>query len=274
MVWLHGRELRRHRLSGLKFAAAAGGLVLAAYTLTLFVANDLTPLDALIAGAANTAPTMLFGLAAWRVIVSRVVARGPASELFAHAVLATLFCLLSYWLLMILLASASAASLIAFEVRPFPSRATAWQLLQNLTVYGALATHAYWYARAQAERVTASDAPAGGAPSPALRRYFIRVGDEIRPIDADSIISIAGADDYAEVVTATGKHLARMTLTEFESVLDPTRFYRVHRSWIINIAKINRAEPAGNGRMLLHMADGDLVQTSRAGARRLREHLL
>lgn len=261
-------------LSRLKFATAASGLVLAAYTLTLFIANDLTPLDALIAGVANTVATMVFGVIAWQVIVSRIVARGLPGQVFAHVLLAFAFCFLSYWLLIILLGAANAASPIAFDVRPFPSRASAWQLLQNLTVYGALATHAYWYARAGAGRVAAPQAPAGGAPSPTLTRYFIRVGDELRPIDADSIISIAGADDYAEVATASGKHLARMTLAEFESALDPTRFYRVHRSRIISLAKIERAEPAGDGRMLLHMADGEMIQTSRAGAKRLREHLL
>jgi two-component system, LytTR family, response regulator len=109
---------------------------------------------------------------------------------------------------------------------------------------------------------------------PGFSRYFIRSGDEIQPVDVDLIVSIAGADDYAEVATLKGKHLVRMTLAEFEKSLDPARFIRVHRSRIVNFERIVRAEPAGNGRMLLHMEDGEAIVASRAGSRLLRDRVI
>ncbi|RUL76194.1 LytTR family transcriptional regulator [Dyella choica] len=105
-------------------------------------------------------------------------------------------------------------------------------------------------------------------------RYFVRIGDELRPIDMDTVVSIGGADDYAEVWTLSGKHLVRMTLTDFTKSLDPARYARVHRSWIVNIHRIARAEPAGGGRLLLHMETGQTISTSRAGARLLRDRVI
>ena len=39
--------------------------------------------------------------------------------------------------------------------------------------------------------------------------------------------SITGADDYAEVATLQGRHLVRLSLSEFEKSLDGDRFIRV-----------------------------------------------
>jgi DNA-binding LytR/AlgR family response regulator len=104
-------------------------------------------------------------------------------------------------------------------------------------------------------------------------QVFVKQGDEIRPISLDQIVTIRGADDYSEIDTGSAKHLVRMTLANFEARLgDP--FLRVHRSYIVNAARIERAEPAGAGRLLLHMANGATVQTSRSGARLVRERVI
>ena len=105
-------------------------------------------------------------------------------------------------------------------------------------------------------------------------RYFVRIGEELRPLDIDTVVSIAGADDYAEVRTLSGKHLVRVTLAEFARSLDPAKYARVHRSWIVNVDRIASAEPAGGGRLLLHMETGETVSTSRAGAQLLRDRVL
>jgi two-component system, LytTR family, response regulator len=71
-------------------------------------------------------------------------------------------------------------------------------------------------------------------------------------VEVDEIVMIAGAQDYAEVSTTDGrKHLVRMSLAEFEQRLPDDSFVRVHRSTIINIAHLGRAEPIGSGRLTL-----------------------
>ena len=65
-----------------------------------------------------------------------------------------------------------------------------------------------------------------------------------------------------------------VTLAEFAKSLDPAKYVRVHRSWIVNTDRIARAEPAGGGRLLLHMETGQTISTSREGAKLLRNRVL
>jgi hypothetical protein len=249
-------------------------LVFAAYSLTLGIANDLGPLSAMAGGAANTVPVVVFGSAARRAIVNRLIGRPLPVQMVGHAALAAAYALLAYWLLVVLLGLKEGRSPLQFMVEPFSTRAMSWQLLENVTTYAVIACVTYLQARPAVARAAPEAKAAEAEPVRVISRYFIRSGDDIHPIDVDAIISISGADDYAEVVTTTGRHLVRMTLAELEQSLDPARFLRVHRSRIVNVDRVARAEPAGGGRLLLHMEDGEAVTASRAGTRRLRDRLL
>jgi two-component system, LytTR family, response regulator len=260
-----------HRL-GADLAAVA--LVFAAYTATVWVARNLTFGEALACGAANTVPVVIFGAAARRIIVKRLAGRGLLTQLVGHAALCAAFAALSFWLLLVLLGLASGASLVNFSVRAFSIQGSAWQLLEEVTTYAVLA--AWTYAQLGAS-VPKAQLSAGDAEAPQLpretepSRYFVRNGEDIRPVDLDRVVCIGGADDYSEVTTLDGVHLVRMTLSDFERTLDPTKFARVHRSWIVNLDRIERAEPAGGGRLLLHMKTGHTVPASRSGARSVRD---
>ena len=107
-----------------------------------------------------------------------------------------------------------------------------------------------------------------------ISRYFVKIGEELRPLDIDTVVSINGAGDYAEVRTVSGKHLVRVTLADFAKSLDPSKYVRVHRSWIVNTHRVARAEPAGGGRLVLHMETGQTISTSRDGAKLLRNRVL
>jgi two-component system LytT family response regulator len=48
-----------------------------------------------------------------------------------------------------------------------------------------------------------------------------------------------------------------------EARLDPATFTRVHRSAIVNVARVVRAEPMGHGEYRLHLHGGARVDTSR-----------
>lgn len=255
--------------SGALFAIVCWLIILAAYMVTLGVARDLTLLQALVGGLANAFPTGLVGLAAYWVVRKALTGRSLLMQAPGHLIVGALFSLMTYWLITVMLGIAGAASIVEFSVRPFPHPASAWQLLQNFTTYGVIATLAYLHARPAAATVVLPNTAA--ERSPALTRYFIKSGDDFIPMDVNKIVSIAGADDYCEVATLEGRHLARMTLTEFAETLDPSRFIRVHRSRIISVQHIQRAEPAGGGRLLVHMENGESIPASRSGAKRLRD---
>lgn len=287
--------------------------IFVAYTITLRLALGLDMAGALLGGLANTIPVVLFGWMVRRIVVGHLIGKPAVVQVLAHGVLCAMFMLLSYGLLIVLLGFFFGAGPEGFVVRPFKGGGAAWQSLQNLTTYSLIAAVSYLSrqtrmapAPAAGETARVSETafavplatPAGGLdgaphpdlapePTPSLRpqdtearvdaglsRYFVKIGDELRPLDIDSVVSIGGAGDYAEVTTLTGKHLVRVTLAEFAGSLDPAKYVRVHRSWIINTDRIARLESAGGGRLLLHLETGQTISTSREGASLLRSRVL
>lgn len=98
---------------------------------------------------------------------------------------------------------------------------------------------------------------AAGDPPPErarfLRQLVTRVGatDIIIPLEAIDYIE---ADDvYAAVVARGKRHLVRMPLDVLERRLDPKRFVRVHRSYIVRIDRVLaiRRRPRGCAELLL-----------------------
>lgn len=259
-------------------------LVFTAYSVTIAIAMRGPIGASLAAGAANTVPVVIFGAFARHIIRSRLIGRSATIQIVGHVMLCAVFSLLSYWLLIVLLGLVNGLSPTEFMVKPFPASGTAWQMLETVTTYGMIAALSYLPVQALHAEAPIADVPtvAPLAPAstmverrePGASRHFIRNGDELRPIDFDQIISVAGADDYAEIVSLEGTHLVRMTLAEFEKTLDPKRFVRVHRSSIVNVYRIARAEPAGGGRLLLHMSNGQMISASRTGARLLRDRVI
>jgi DNA-binding LytR/AlgR family response regulator len=265
------------RARTIDFLAILG--VFAAYTITIRFALHLDLVDSLLAGGANTVPIVIFGAIVRRLVMQRLVTRSVAFQLAAHAGLCAAFVVLSYLMLIVLLAFVNGRGPTGFLVEPFSASGLAWQSLENVTTYALIA--AVSHLQAQNRILAASRAAPAVAPDtaesrsdPALSRYFVRIGEELRPLDIDTVVSIGGADDYSEVRTLDGKHLVRVTLAEFARSLDPSKYVRVHRSWIVNVQRIHRAESAGGGRLLLHMETGHTLSTSRAGAKLLRDRVL
>ena len=69
------------------------------------------------------------------------------------------------------------------------------------------------------------------------------------------------------------KHVKQQTLSELEALLDPARFVRVHRSYIVNLESLARVEPYAKDSRVAILKDGSRIPVSRAGYERLRELL-
>ncbi|GLQ45941.1 hypothetical protein GCM10007862_09920 [Dyella lipolytica] len=282
-----------------------------AYSITLRLALHSDYRESLLGGAANTVPVVIFGAIVRRIIQVRLIGKAVLIQWVAHILLCAAFAFLSYVLLIVLLGLLYGGGPSGFVVKPLSSGGTVWQSLENVTTYALIAAISYLQAQSDhpvmprrdnadvaVENQKASTAavpddlnaeaghvvptPMGNAPTESTQiraeaapsRYFVRIGDEFRPIDMDTVISISGADDYSEIRTLSGKHLVRVTLSEFTKSLDPAKYVRVHRSWIVNVHHIARAEAAGGGRLLLHMETGQIISTSRTGAKLLRGRVI
>ncbi|MGH8234206.1 MAG: LytR/AlgR family response regulator transcription factor [Rhodanobacteraceae bacterium] len=255
----------------------AVAILFAAYTATLYVANHLHIGLAVLGGLANTIPVVLFGCGARWLIVRHLIGRSRLRQVVGHLCFGIVFSLLALWLLIILLGMMSDLSTVHFTVVPFTTRGNAWQLLENVTTYAAIAMLSYMQVWQRAVSTVSERAPqvAEKPQRPSdVSRHFIRRGEDILPVDLDRIVCVTGADDYAEVSTLDQTYLVKVTLTEFIRVLEPAKFLRIHRSSIVNLERINRAESAGGGRMLVHMTNGRTIKTSRAGSHLLRTRII
>ncbi len=247
-----------------------GGTVLlwAMYSF-VFIVTTNTPLGlAMVDALANVLPLAMLAAATSALLKAHVMPRSVPQQAAMHVALALSFATTWYALVLVLLAFVSGLRGRGFSVSGFSGPAFTWQVFQGLIIYALVAAICY---AIRGGRQTANVAIVTGPP---LERYLTRAGDEMVPVAVRDIVTITGAQDYAEVSTLTSKHLVRMSLNEFERRLDPVRFLRIHRSTILNFDHLDRAEPAGGGRMIAHMANGEIVQVSRAGAQTLRSFMV
>lgn len=244
---------------------ACGGLAIwIAYAIVFLLTTDMGLFRALIGAGTNALPLLLLAIAAARLLQRTIFGLPARWQVLAHVALAPSFALGWYGSVLLLQALDRLVSTGRFAIIGWDGPALPWQTFQGLLIYALVVAVSY-----AATPAKETDAPAAGEPNE-LRRYLIRTDEGLVPIDVADIVSIVGAQDYADVVTASGRHLARVSLVDLEQRLDGRTFLRVHRSAIINLHWVERVEPAGGGRMTAIMRRGDPVAVSRAGARLLR----
>jgi two-component system LytT family response regulator/two-component system response regulator LytT len=107
-------------------------------------------------------------------------------------------------------------------------------------------------------------------------RLAIKVGERFLLVQAEDIVCASLVDEGITVVTSqhTGTSNYR-TLDELQERLDPSVFWRVHRSHLVNINKIKEIVPWFSRNYLLRMKDekSTEIPVSRNQTRRLREYL-
>ena len=69
---------------------------------------------------------------------------------------------------------------------------------------------------------------------------FIRDGKTIRKILLETVLWLEAKGDYVKVVTEEDSNLVLSTMKSFEQDLSKDKFIRVHKSYIINIDKVER----------------------------------
>ncbi|HYH06813.1 MAG TPA: response regulator [Thermoanaerobaculia bacterium] len=106
-----------------------------------------------------------------------------------------------------------------------------------------------------------------------LQRIAFREGGAIDVVPVQRIDYIEAQDDFIHVAAAGRKHVKQQTLAELERLLDPARFVRVHRSYLVNIESLARVEPYGKDSRVAVLKDGTRIPVSRTGYERLRELL-
>ena len=113
-------------------------------------------------------------------------------------------------------------------------------------------------------------AAAARPPQQYLERIVVRDGTRVTLIPTAKLDYVEAQDDYIALATHGAKHLKQQTIASIEAGLDPDRFVRIHRSYIVNFERVTRIEPYGKDSRLAILADGTRLPVSRTGYARLK----
>lgn len=116
-------------------------------------------------------------------------------------------------------------------------------------------------------------AAAARPPSQFLERIPVRDGTRVSIIPIAKLDYVEAQDDYVALVSGGKKHLKQQTISSLESGLDPSRFMRIHRSYIVNLERVARLEPYSKDSHVAVLTDGAQLPVSKSGFARLRAFL-
>jgi len=105
------------------------------------------------------------------------------------------------------------------------------------------------------------------------KRIVVRVKNEIKIIQTQEVAYFEAEDDYISIHTQEGKFLKKMTMKQLEESLDPDKFARVHRSFLVNLQEVSGLEPYEKESYLLRLRSGQKIPVSKSGYTRLRQVL-
>ena len=106
-----------------------------------------------------------------------------------------------------------------------------------------------------------------------LERILIREGARVDVVPVDGIDYIEAQDDYVLVRSGGKQFMKHDTLANLEAQLDPQRFVRIHRSYLLHVARLARVEPYAKDSRIAILQDGTKLPVSRTGYARLSELL-
>ena len=112
--------------------------------------------------------------------------------------------------------------------------------------------------------------PTDGRP---LERILVREGEKIHVVAARHLDYVEARDDHV-LLMSEGKKLRKPeTLTRLAKSLDPQSFVLIHRSYLLNIERLERIELYAKDSRIAILRDGTRLPVSRSGYGRLRELL-
>ena len=113
--------------------------------------------------------------------------------------------------------------------------------------------------------------PVSAAPGrpPWVERIPVRQDGRVVFVRVDEVDWIEAADYCVRIHAGGRAHLVRESLRELEARLDPARFFRIHRSALVNVARIRELEPHFHGEYVVVLQDGARLRLSRGRRDRL-----
>ena len=103
-----------------------------------------------------------------------------------------------------------------------------------------------------------------------LGRVLVRDGSKVHVIPIDKVDYFEAQDDYVGIRSEGRTHLKKQKLGDLERCLDPGRFVRIHRGYILNVERLAAVELYARDSRVAILNDGTRLPVSRAGHERLK----
>jgi two-component system LytT family response regulator len=98
-----------------------------------------------------------------------------------------------------------------------------------------------------------------------LERIVVKDGTKVHVIPVGKLDYAEAQDDYIALRSEGRNWLKQQTIASLETALDPKRFVRIHRSFIVNIERITRVEPNTKDTWVAILTDSSRLPMSRGG---------
>ena len=106
-----------------------------------------------------------------------------------------------------------------------------------------------------------------------LERIAVESRGKVKLVPVSEIDYIAASGPYAELVTGSRRHLVREAMQTLEDRLDPQRFVRIHRSYIVPLDRIDTLLRGAGGDYEVQLKDGTRLRVSRSRREMLEQKL-
>jgi two-component system, LytTR family, response regulator len=94
--------------------------------------------------------------------------------------------------------------------------------------------------------------------------FTIRDKGREHVVPVDDIVFLRAEGNYLCLQLRDKHFLHRMTMNAVETELDPVRFLRIHRSYIVNLAHMRSARYSGNNEFIFTMANNERIVSGRS----------
>jgi two-component system, LytTR family, response regulator len=108
---------------------------------------------------------------------------------------------------------------------------------------------------------------------PRAERLVVKAGGRLFFLRTDEIDWIEAAGNYVRLHVGNTSHLLRETMNAIEGRLDPEKFFRIHRSRIVNMERIQELQPWLNGEYSVLLRTGTRLTLSRGYREKLQDRL-
>jgi two-component system, LytTR family, response regulator len=106
-----------------------------------------------------------------------------------------------------------------------------------------------------------------------LSRLAIRSGERTIFLPIHEVEWIEAAQNYARVHAGEAAHLLHVPMNTLASSLDPERFLRIHRSYIVNLQHVKQLWTLSHGQYVVELTSGERLETGRTYGQTIRSLL-